>query len=80
MQIVDMNKGMIHLNKLIDQVTKSHQPIIIAGENVNAILISQDHWNGIQETLHLIKIPSMHRSIKQAMAEPLVKSKRVLKF
>jgi antitoxin YefM len=80
MQIVDMNKGMIDLNKLIDQVTKSHQPIIIAGENVNAILISQDHWNGIQETLHLIKIPSMHRSIKQAMAEPLVKSKRVLKF
>ena len=75
-----MNKGMINLDKLIDQVTKSHQPIIIAGGKVNAILISQDHWNGIQETLHLIKIPSMHRSIKQAMAEPLVKSKRVLKF
>jgi antitoxin YefM len=80
MQIVDMNKGMIDLNKLIDQVTKSHQPIIITGGSVNAILINQDLWNGIQETLHLIKIPNMHRSIKQSMAEPLAKSKRVLKF
>ena len=80
MQIVDMNKGMINLDKLIDQVTKSHQPIIIAGGSVNAILISQDHWNGIQETLHLIKTPGMHESIKQAMTEPLAKSKRVLKF
>jgi PHD/YefM family antitoxin component YafN of YafNO toxin-antitoxin module len=80
MQIVDMNKGMIDLNKLIDQVTKSHQPIIIAGGSVNAILINQDHWNGIQETLHLIKIPGVHESIKQAMTEPLAKSKRVLKF
>ena len=80
MQIVDINKSMVDLNKLIDQVTKSHQPIIITGGSVNAILISQDHWNGIQETLHLIKTPGMHESIKQAMTEPLAKSKRVLKF
>jgi prevent-host-death family protein len=79
MQIADINKARINLNELIDQVTESHQPIIIAGGSVNAILISQDDWNGIQETLHLLSIPGMHGSIKQAMAEPLAKSKKTVK-
>jgi PHD/YefM family antitoxin component YafN of YafNO toxin-antitoxin module len=80
MQIVDLYTSAIDLNELIDKVTGSHQPIMIAGGSVNAILISQDYWNGIQETLDLIKIPGVHESIKQAMTEPLAKSKRVLKF
>ena len=80
MHLVDMRKDKVDLNHLVDLVTKLQQPITIIGGSANAVLLSQEDWNGIQVTLYLIKIPSMHRSIKQAMAEPLAKSKRVLKF
>ena len=76
MQIVDLKKGTINLNKLIDRVTMSHQPLILSGGSVKAVLISQDHWNGIEETLHLLSIPGMHSSIKQAMSEPLTERKK----
>jgi PHD/YefM family antitoxin component YafN of YafNO toxin-antitoxin module len=75
-----MRKDEVDLNHLVDLVTNLQQPITIIGGSANAVLLSQEDWNGIQETLYLIKIPSMHRSIKQGMAEPLAKSKRILKF
>jgi PHD/YefM family antitoxin component YafN of YafNO toxin-antitoxin module len=75
MRRVDISKDVIELEGLIDEVTKSNQPIAISGNGVSAILISQAHWSGIQETLHLLKIPGMHDSIRKAMAEPLIQSK-----
>jgi len=80
MRLVDIHKDKVDLNHLVDCVTKLQQPITIIGGSANAVLLSQENWNGIQETLYLMKTPSMHRSIKQGMAEPLVKIKRVLKF
>ena len=80
MRLIDIRKDKVDLNHLVDLVTKLQQPITIIGGSINAVLLTQEDWNGIQETLHLIKAPSMHRSIKQAMAEPLAKSKSVLKF
>jgi antitoxin YefM len=80
MRLIDIRKDKVDLNHLVDLVTKLQQPITIIGGSINAVLLTQEDWNGIQETLHLIKAPRMHRSIKQAMAEPLAKSKSVLKF
>ena len=53
---------------------------MIMGEQANAILISEERWTAIQETLYLMVIPGMRESIKDAMAEPLAKSKRTLKW
>lgn len=80
MRLVDIGKDKVDLNHLVDWVTELQQPITIIGGSVNAVLLSLEDWNGIQETLHLIKIPSVHRSIKQAMAEPLAQNKKLLKF
>lgn len=80
MRLVDIGKDKVDLNHLVDSVTELQQPITIIGGSVNAVLLSLEDWNGIQETLHLIKIPSVHRSIKQAMAEPLAQNKKLLKF
>jgi len=40
-----------HMNKLIDEVTLYHQPALIKGKRNNAVLISQEDWEDIQETL-----------------------------
>jgi len=68
------------LYRLIDQAAETHQPIIISGKRSNAVLISEEDWSAIQETLYLLTIPGMRESIKNAMAEPLANSKKVLKW
>jgi prevent-host-death family protein len=64
---------------LIDQAAESHKPILISGKRANAVLVSEEDWNAIQETLYLLAVPGMRESIKDAVAEPLAKSKKVLK-
>jgi antitoxin YefM len=66
--------------RLIDQAAESHKPVVISGKRANAVLISEEDWSSIQETLYLLAIPNMRESIKDAMAEPLSKSKKALKW
>ena len=68
------------LYRLIDQAAESHQPVLISGKRSNAVLVSAEDWSAIQETLYLLAVPSMRESIKDAMAQPLSKSKKALKW
>ena len=74
------SKARTVLSRLIDQAAETHQPIIISGKKSNAVLISEEDWNAIQETLYLLEIPKMHQSIKKSMAEPLVGNKNPLRW
>ena len=80
MTILTASEARAGLYRLIDQAAETHKPVIISGKRTNAVLISEEDWTAIQETLHLLSVPGMRESIKQAMAEPLEKSKRVLKW
>lgn len=62
------------LYQLLDEAADSHEPIQITGKRSNAVLISEEDWRSIQETLHLVSIPGMRDSIRKGMAEPLSKS------
>ena len=59
-----------NLYRLIDQAAESHQPIHITGKRTNAVLLSSEDWQAIQETLYLLSVPGMRESIKQGMEEP----------
>ena len=80
MIILTASEARASLYRLIDQVAESHKPIVISGKRVNAVLVSEEDWNAIQETLYLLAIPGMRESIKDAMGEPLAKSKMALKW
>lgn len=67
-----------NLYRLIDQAAESHEPIVITGKRSSAVLISEDDWRSIQETLYLLSIPGMRESIIAARKEPLSKSVRDL--
>ncbi|MCX5937198.1 MAG: type II toxin-antitoxin system Phd/YefM family antitoxin [Cyanobium sp. LacPavin_0920_WC12_MAG_62_9] len=56
------------LYALIDEVGQSHEPVQIHGKRGNAVLLSEDDWRSIQETLHLVSIPGMRESILEGMA------------
>ncbi len=59
------------LYRLIDQTTDSNEPIVITGKRGNAVLISEDDWRSIQETIYLLNIPGMRESIRDGLATPI---------
>ncbi len=58
------------LYKLLDDVAQSHEPVQITGKRGNAVLVSEDDWRAVQETLYLVSIPDMRESILEGMATP----------
>ena len=59
------------LYNLIDQTSATHEPVLITGKRGNAVLISEDDWRSIQETIYLLSIPGMRDSIREGLATPL---------
>jgi PHD/YefM family antitoxin component YafN of YafNO toxin-antitoxin module len=59
------------LYALMDEVAISHQPIVITGKRGNSILLSEEDWNAINETLHLLSVPGMRESIKEGLGSNL---------
>ena len=57
--------------RLLDEASKTHEPIQITGKRSNAVLISEDDWRSIQETLYLTSIPGMTESIKEGLNTPV---------
>jgi prevent-host-death family protein len=60
-----------NLYKLLDEVAQTHQPVLITGKRANAILISEDDWRAIEETIYLLGIPGMHESIIEGLNTPI---------
>ena len=58
------------LYKLLDDVSQSHEPVQITGKRGNAVLISEEDWRAVQETLYLVSIPGVRESILEGMATP----------
>jgi len=61
------------LYNLIDETAKTHQPIVITGKRGNAVLLAEDDWNSINETLFLLSVPGMRESILKGMDTDLDK-------
>jgi prevent-host-death family protein len=71
MTILNATEARSKLYSLIDEAASTHQPIIIKGKRGNAVLVSEDDWNSIAETLHLLSVPGMRESIKEGMETPI---------
>jgi antitoxin YefM len=69
MTTITATKARNNLYSLIDEANSSHEPIQITGKRGNAVLISEDDWRSVRETLHLQSIPGMVQSIQAARAE-----------
>ncbi|HOS30095.1 MAG TPA: type II toxin-antitoxin system Phd/YefM family antitoxin [Treponemataceae bacterium] len=74
MPILTASAARSDLYNLIDMTSELHEPIVITGKRNNAVLISEEDWNSIQETLYLTSIPGMRESIIEGMKEPLDES------
>ena len=66
---INATEARTNLNKLIDAVSASHEPVVIVGKKGNAVLLAEDDWNAINETLYLASIPGVRESIRKGMRE-----------
>lgn len=78
MNTLSVSEARTNLYRLIDQTATSHTPVVISGKRNNAVLVSEEDWSAIQETLFLLSIPSMRESIRAGLATPVDKCSKDL--
>ncbi len=73
MTVIKASAARVRLYRLIDEAAVSHEPVFISGKRSNAILLSEDDWRSIQETLYLLSIHGMRDSIVDGLTTPVSK-------
>lgn len=71
MTTITASEARARLYRLIDEAASTHQPLRISGKRNNAVLVSEEDWESIQETLFLLSVPGMRESIREGMAAPI---------
>jgi len=71
MNIITTTQARAQFFRLIDETAQNHQPILITGKRNNAVLISQEDWEAIRETMYLLSIPRMRESIQEGITTPI---------
>jgi len=69
-KVIPVSQARANIYTLIDETAQTHEPILITGKRNNAVMISQEDWDAIAETLYLNSIPKMASSIQEAMNAP----------
>ena len=67
MKSVNVTQARQQIYSLIDLVNTEHEPIQINGKRGNAVLVSEEDWGSIRETLYLMSIEGMRESIVKGM-------------
>ncbi|MGD0828246.1 MAG: type II toxin-antitoxin system Phd/YefM family antitoxin [Desulfobaccales bacterium] len=71
MTTIKVGQARTKLGRLVDEAAASHEPILITGKRTNAVLLSEEDWRAIQETLYLLSIPGMRESIREGLQTPV---------
>ena len=80
MTTITASEARANLYKLLDMAADEHQPIQITGKRNKAVLVSEEDWAAIQETVYLLSIPKMRESIVKGLKTPLNKTVKKLKW
>jgi len=67
MRTVTASAARSNLYRLVDEAAEAHEPIQITGRRCNAVLISEEDWRAVQETLYLLAMPGMRASIRRGL-------------
>ena len=80
MSAIPLIEAQGQLQDLINEVSRSHEPILISGTTSNAFLVSEEDWKGIQETIYLLSIPDVGASIVEGLATPISECSETLEW
>jgi antitoxin YefM len=77
-ETINISKARENLYKLVDKIALEHKPVLIKSKRNNAVIISEEDFNAIEETLYLLSIPNMRESIVEGMKTPVEKCEKTL--
>jgi len=80
METLTVSEAKSKIQKIIDEIAESHRPITIKGEKNSAVILSEEDWRAIEETLYLLNIPGMRESIKKGLETPLEECSRDIEW
>ena len=80
MTTLKASQARANLYRLLEQTAQSHEPVSIIGKRASAVLLAEEDWNAIQETLYLLSIPGMRESIRKGLRTPISRCSRELKW
>ena len=78
MVTVSATKARTDFYRLLDGT--ADEPVRITGKRGTSVLLSEEDWNAIQETLFLLSIPGMRESIRSGLKTPVGKCKTELRW
>ena len=71
MSAINITNARKELYNLVEEVNLYSEPTLIVSKKGTAVLVSENDWNAIQETVYLNSIPGMVESIKKVMETPI---------
>lgn len=69
--LLTASKARADLYRLIDEAAENHRPVQISGKRNNAVLVGEEDWRAIQETLFLLSVPGMRESLLEGKKQPI---------
>jgi len=69
-KVMSVSQVRADIYNVMDETAQTHEPILITGKRNNVVMLSQEDWNAIEETLYLNSISGMTTSIQDSMNAP----------
>jgi len=69
MNVITVSKARKEFFNLILHALRTHDPVRIHHREGGVVLVSEEDYDGLLETLELLSIPGMHRSLAEAEAD-----------
>ena len=69
-KVMSVSQVRSDIYNIMDETSQTHEPILITGKRNNVVMLSQEDWNAIEETLFLNNIPNMVSSIQESKSAP----------
>ncbi|HRA69011.1 MAG TPA: type II toxin-antitoxin system Phd/YefM family antitoxin [Caldilinea sp.] len=80
MTTISATEARAALYTLLDDVAATHEPVLITGRRNNAVLVAEEDWRAITETLYLLSISGMRESIREGMETPIDQCTNAVKW
>ena len=66
-RVMSVSQVRADIYNVMDETALTHEPILITGKRNNVVMLSEEDWNAIEETLFLNSVPNLASSIQKSM-------------
>lgn len=67
-RVMSVSQVRADIYNVMDETALTHEPVLITGKRNNVVMLSEEDWRAIEETLYLNSIPHMASSVQEAMS------------